>query len=197
MSTNPPIIPYDSPAIQSLIPLFYVAWADRVLTPTEVVFLQKKVSEFDFLSTAEKAIIRKWSDPRNPPKRELFKQWEIEMKRVAGNLPLDERKSLVNLGLAMARRSAQQNDETPEFNYASTETRAALEDLESHLGLIDHDTYLSIFEDEAQAEQKQLEIDFKDKMIELASEELEVDIKKKYSTKQSSGSENTPKNTTT
>jgi len=45
--------------------------------------------------------------------------------------------------------------------------------------------------------QKQLEIDFKDKMIELASQELKVDIKKKYNTEQSSGLENIPKNTTT
>ena len=45
--------------------------------------------------------------------------------------------------------------------------------------------------------QKQLEIDFKEKMIELASDELGVDIKKKYNTKQSSGTESIPKNTTT
>lgn len=36
--------------------------------------------------------------------------------------------------------------------------------------------------------QKQILIDFKDKMIELAEEEYGVDIKKKYSTLQSSGS---------
>ena len=36
--------------------------------------------------------------------------------------------------------------------------------------------------------QKQILIDFKDKMIELAEEEYGIDIKKKYSTQQSSGS---------
>lgn len=45
--------------------------------------------------------------------------------------------------------------------------------------------------------QKQLEIDFKNKLIELASKELKVDIKKKYSTKPLSGSEKISKNTTT
>lgn len=158
MSTNPPIISYDSPAIQSLIPLFYVAWADRILTPTEVSFLQKKVSELGFLSPTEKAIISNWSDPTQPPSRELFKQWEIEIKRVSCKMPIADRKSLVNLGLAMARRSAQQNPDTPEFNYASPETRTALEGLEKHLGLIDQRTYHSIFEDEAQAHQKEVEV---------------------------------------
>ncbi len=39
--------------------------------------------------------------------------------------------------------------------------------------------------------QKQIEIDFKDKMIDLAEEMYHVDIKKKLSTQPSSGSENT------
>ena len=42
---------------------------------------------------------------------------------------------------------------------------------------------------------KQLEIDFLNKLIEVASEELGVDIKKNYSTSPSSGSVNTDLNT--
>lgn len=44
--------------------------------------------------------------------------------------------------------------------------------------------------------QKQLEIDFKDKLIALASTELAVDIKKKYGTKPLNGSANTTNHTT-
>jgi len=43
--------------------------------------------------------------------------------------------------------------------------------------------------------QKQMEIDFLEKVIEIGSEELEVDIKKKFSTTSSSGSKTTGKNT--
>ena len=42
--------------------------------------------------------------------------------------------------------------------------------------------------------QKQLKIDFLEKMIEIAGNELKVDIKKKVSTKLSSGSDQTGKN---
>lgn len=42
---------------------------------------------------------------------------------------------------------------------------------------------------------KQIELDFKDKMIELAEEEYEVDIKKKFGSKPSSGSGNTGSHT--
>ena len=45
--------------------------------------------------------------------------------------------------------------------------------------------------------QKQIEIDFKDKMIELAEEVYHVDIKKKFCTRPSSGSETTETNTHT
>jgi hypothetical protein len=41
--------------------------------------------------------------------------------------------------------------------------------------------------------QKQLKIDFLEKMIEIAGEDLKVDIKKKLSTKLSSGSDQTNK----
>lgn len=42
---------------------------------------------------------------------------------------------------------------------------------------------------------KQIELDFKDKMIELAEEEYEVDIKKKFGSKPSSGSGGTESHT--
>lgn len=45
--------------------------------------------------------------------------------------------------------------------------------------------------------QKQLMIDFKDKMIELAEQRYNVDIKKKLGSKVSSGSNTTKKNTDT
>jgi hypothetical protein len=40
-----------------------------------------------------------------------------------------------------------------------------------------------------------MEIDFLEKVIEIGSEELEVDIKKKFSTTSSSGSKSTEKST--
>lgn len=43
--------------------------------------------------------------------------------------------------------------------------------------------------------QKQMELEFKEKMIELAEELYGIDIKKKYGSQQSSGSGNTEKNT--
>lgn len=44
--------------------------------------------------------------------------------------------------------------------------------------------------------QKQLEIDYLNKLIEIASEELDIDLKKNFITKLSNGSESTETNTT-
>jgi len=43
--------------------------------------------------------------------------------------------------------------------------------------------------------QKQIEIEFHKKMVEIASEEVGIDIKKKFGSKPSSGSGTTGKNT--
>jgi len=45
--------------------------------------------------------------------------------------------------------------------------------------------------------QKQIEIDFLNKLIEIAGEEMQIDLKKKFFTKPSSGSGSTARNTLT
>ena len=106
MTKPSPQLPFYSPGVQGLIPLFYVAWADKVLSPTEAAFLRRRVEELDLVNENEMEVIRHWSDPGHPPSRELFKHWEIELRKAARELPSDSRRSLVDLGMKMARRSA-------------------------------------------------------------------------------------------
>jgi len=146
MTKQPPKLPFYSPGIQSLIPLFYVAWADKVLSPSEAEFLRRRVEELDLVSEEEQEVVEQWSDPSSPPSRELFKHWEIELRRAARQLPPDARKSLVELGLQMARRSARQKGEE-KMRWASEETRKSLEEIEQRLGLVKSETYHSIFHD--------------------------------------------------
>ena len=147
-----------SPAVQSIIPLFYVAWADKVLSPSEVNFLSEKVKAFQFLKEEEKAIVESWSNPKYPPSRELFKHWEIVIKRAAKKMPANSRKSLIDLGLEMARLAAQQRSTNGEWiKWSSEATRTALEEVEQHLGLVNLATYHSIFEDLAEQHQQEEE----------------------------------------
>lgn len=146
--------PYYSPGIQSLIPMFYVAWADKVLSPSEIKFLKAKGDKFKFLSKEEKALIEKWMNPRFPPTEELLKMWEIEMKKAVANLPVEKRQSLVDLGLEMARQSATVAGVQSFLDKKELEeTRQALEEVEKHLGLVNIETYHNIFPEAAGAAQ--------------------------------------------
>jgi len=149
MSAKPPILPFYSPGVQSLIPMFYVAWSDRVLSPSEIKLLSEKIATLDFLDQREKNVLQQWMSPSNPPSRELYKHWEIELQKAAEKLPVDSRKSLVDLGLMMARQSAVQLLE-PEtsIRWSSDATTKALEELETSLRIINVDTYNRIFEKE-------------------------------------------------
>ncbi len=149
MSVNPPILPIYSPGVQSLLPMLYVAWADRVLTPSEIKLLQDKLEALDCLEAKERSILQQWINPAQPPSRELFKHWELELKKAVDHLPPNSRRSLVDLGMEMARQSAVKYlPDEAKLKWSSPETRMALEELEISLGLINVETYKRIFKKE-------------------------------------------------
>ena len=142
MSKTPPIFSDYSPALLSILPLLYAAWSDMVLTPSEVKFLKKKVDTLNFLSEGEMDLVKKWMNPRNPPSRPLLMHWQTTLVDGAKKLPASSRKSLVDLGLALAKESAK-NKEVSEWD--NQEVRNALSELEEKLNLVTSDTYQRIF----------------------------------------------------
>ena len=144
MTTNPPITQIYTAGVLSLLPMLYVAWADRVLSPTEVRLLEQKMEELEFLTAKEKYILKQWCDPRQPPSRELFQQWKIKIRNASLKMRDNRRQSLVELGLAMAVLGSKDNREI----WVSAETQKALQELEKALGLVYLDTYHSLFNDQ-------------------------------------------------
>ncbi|MEO1713868.1 MAG: acyl-CoA dehydrogenase family protein, partial [Bacteroidota bacterium] len=140
MSTNPPSIGDYSPGILSLLPMIYVAWADQVLSPSEVRILQKKVSQLPSLTAADLALIQKWTNPQAPPSRELFQNWRIILSGYAAQIPTQERISLAELGLQMAKTVS---DQATTWTEASLKN--SLEELEEALGIVQEETYKSLF----------------------------------------------------
>jgi len=157
MTKLPPQLPFYSPGVQSLIPLFYVAWADKVLSPSEADFLRRRVEALGLIDEEEREVVRQWSDPRRPPSRELFKHWEIELHKAARELPADSRGTLVELGMEMARRSARARGDEDALRWSSDATRQALEELVKRLGLVKEATYRSIFQEKGLKEQEAIE----------------------------------------
>lgn len=146
MSTQAPILSFYSPGVQSLIPMFYVAWSDKVLSPSEIDLLRQKVDNLAFLTTSEKDVLSQWMNPSRPPSRELYKHWEIELREAAVEMKASDRRSLVDLGLQMAKQSAVQVMNTDAvIHWSSSDARTALEELESYLKPFRSETYNRIF----------------------------------------------------
>jgi len=141
MSNNPPVSAY-SPGVLTLLPLYYVGWADSILSPSEIKLIHEQINKLDFLNKNDQKLLRQWSDPGKPPSKKLFSEWSLLIRNAAGKLPIASRRSLVDLGLEMARQSAT-SDQILKFNQDST--RTALESLEDALGVVSHQTHRSIF----------------------------------------------------
>ncbi|MBK8506855.1 MAG: acyl-CoA dehydrogenase family protein [Saprospiraceae bacterium] len=93
-----------TPALKSFIPMIYVAWADGLLSPSEAKIIREKIQSLPQLNVEEKQQLLEWIDPSQWPDENTFKSWMALMKDVGSDTHPDETQSIVDLGLAMARR---------------------------------------------------------------------------------------------
>jgi len=130
-----------SSGILSLLPLYYVGWSDSVLSPSELKFIHEKVESYDFLTSSEKSLLKQWADPLNPPSEKQFKEWGNAIKKHAKELTQDQKKSLINLGLEMARQA------TPQINdkkWNSSDTKKSILEFKEVLGITEESEQLLI-----------------------------------------------------
>ena len=141
MSNNSPNNSY-SPGVLTLLPLYYVGWADSILSPSEIKLIREQINKLEFLSKKDQKLLNQWSDPGNPPSRKLFSEWSVLIRSAACKLPVASRENLVDLGLEMAKQSAT-SDQILKIHQDST--RTALESLENALGVVSNQTHRSLF----------------------------------------------------
>jgi acyl-CoA oxidase len=123
--------PAPSSGILSLLPLFYIGWSDSVLSPTEMDVIHKKIGEMDFLTAADKDYLIRYTDPRNPPSDAVFKEWLDILRREALKLPVGNKRTLAELGIALAKSHNPAHQAT--FN--NPDVFKALLDIEKELGV--------------------------------------------------------------
>jgi len=120
-----------SPQLSALIPLFYTAWSDTVLSPSEVLLIQEQIKGLEWLSAQDKALVEEWTNPQAPPSAELFEQWLQAIRETAQTMDSNERQSVVDLGLRMAK--VQDDEDDPEW--LTEAVIQALNQLEDALGI--------------------------------------------------------------
>ena len=91
-----------SHGLSAVLPFLYVAWADGLLTPGEVDALRQRVAALDWLTDADRAQIAQWMDPEDPPTATAYFGWVRAMREGAARMPDEERRSLAELGAALA-----------------------------------------------------------------------------------------------
>ena len=64
-----------SPNVISFLPILYVAWADAILTPTEIELIQQKINAQNWLEKPEKEQLSLWLDPIHKPDAAELQLW--------------------------------------------------------------------------------------------------------------------------
>ena len=118
-----------TPQLATFIPLFYVAWSDAVLSPSEVVLIQDKIKQFKWLSEDDKDQLMQWSDPLQPPSDALMLEWLTAIGQHAQKSASNGRQKLVDIGLSMAKSSGSTAE------WLTDDTLKALRQLEKAIGL--------------------------------------------------------------
>lgn len=121
----------NSPGILPFLPMLYIAWADGILTPTEISSIRDKIHEQPWIEDHEKAILNNWLDPGSPPSTTQVLEWLRVIRHAGKQIPLSSKLSLTNLGQEIARIGARDNYE----KYTSPEASSALAEIEAVLGI--------------------------------------------------------------
>ncbi len=121
-----------TPGILTMLPLFYVGWSDSVLSPSEIKLIHSKLEKADFLSNDEKAYLIKYTNPKNPPSKEVFKLWVEILKENAHDFEEIKKKSLVDLGMEMAISSTDYHKDKP---WNAPKAIASIKEIERAMGL--------------------------------------------------------------
>ncbi|MCB0669858.1 MAG: acyl-CoA dehydrogenase family protein [Saprospiraceae bacterium] len=95
-----------SPTVKGFIPMIYVAWADGLLSPSEVRIIRERISAMPNLDVSEREILFNWIEPSHWPDESTFRNWMHLMKETGAEIDLNDTQSIVDLGLAMAKRSS-------------------------------------------------------------------------------------------
>jgi acyl-CoA oxidase len=119
-----------SPGIISVLPLFYIGWSDSVLSPTELSEIRDIIQKMDFLSTNEKDLLISWTNPKNPPSEDTFRNWISQLASHAQEIDLTQRNDLVSLGIELAKKTAGNQISS---QWESDQTRASINNLERAL----------------------------------------------------------------
>ena len=117
-----------SAGIACVLPFLYIAWADGLLTPTQIEQISTRIKEQAWLSEEERERLGLWLDPQNPPDATTYYRWVRRIKESARDIPNVAQKSLAELGIELAGLA--------DVAGPTEEAKRALAEIEEALGIV-------------------------------------------------------------
>ena len=124
------------PGVLSFLPILYVAWADAVLTPTEIDTIESRIKNEQWLTDEEKTIILGWLDPKNPPSPTTLKTWLKVIKERSAGIAKEKKQTLADAGVEIASIGATDDS----VRCTTPEACKALYEIEQALGVIGNES---------------------------------------------------------
>ena len=112
-------------ALLPFLPLLYVAWSDGNLDLAELRAICGRVIDVWKMSPEDRDRFVRWLDPDQPPTQNELDEILAMVRQESAGLSAEDRRSLTELGLALARGAG---------GSLSSDERAALEEIEHALG---------------------------------------------------------------
>ncbi|MFK7904394.1 MAG: acyl-CoA dehydrogenase family protein [Chitinophagales bacterium] len=134
------------PGLLPFLPMLYVAWADAVLTPSEIDTISEKIEAQTWLKVSEKAVLKQWLNPAHPPSARELKEWLNIIKKSAKDINIHSKQTLANLGIDIARLNGFQEKVSA---CSDSKAHLALCQIEEALGVVSHEAYEEMISSEA------------------------------------------------
>ncbi|MCH7887074.1 MAG: acyl-CoA dehydrogenase family protein [Candidatus Marinimicrobia bacterium] len=140
--------------ILAFLPIFYVAWADGLLTQSGIRAIGEKIKEQNWLNESEKSTLNGWLNPSTPPASSVLISWLLTIKENARNIPESSRETLASLGQEIAR--IESTDE--QARCSTPEVYDALCEIEESLGIVGHEACKEILTEKPQGETEETKV---------------------------------------
>jgi len=131
LSPSPLPWPDQDEHLTPFLPLVYVAWADGALSRAEMDRIRNELESADGMPQGARAILDSWLHADSPPSPVALAELRTAVRSVAHRVLPDELRSLVALGIALARSEA-----TDQGGWATAKGRRTLEAVEELLGVL-------------------------------------------------------------
>ncbi|MEM7548426.1 MAG: acyl-CoA dehydrogenase [Bacteroidota bacterium] len=127
------------PGVLDFLPILFVAWADAVLQPSELEAIEKQIAKQKWVTDKEKAVLKQWLDPQNPPSPRLMKTWLSLIREGLQKIPEDMRSSLSQVGVQLSQLGSESLERC-----SSPEACMALDEIERELNIISSESFNQI-----------------------------------------------------